>query len=230
MKSKNKHKFSESIKNKLDKHFSLNGVEVFVKDSPPKNVSIRKTVKALMGKIPSHLLSNLDIVYVGQFEDLKKKNFQAMYKDSAIYVSNELKSDSDLLDDLVHEVAHSVEEQYESLIYSDRKIEKEFINKRKQLWQILKDEGYSVELSAFLNTRYDQSFDQMLYLEIGYPILGIYTKNLFYSPYGCTSLREYFANGFEAFFMREEVFRLKKLSPVLYDRIVKLLQLKDNER
>ena len=60
------------------------------------------------------------------------------------------------------------------------------------------------------------------YDEIGYPTLGIYTSSLFYSPYGCTSLREYFANGFEAYFMREEIGRLKRISPVLYNKIVKL--------
>ncbi len=221
------HRFKNLIEKRTKNHFVISGIEVIIKDPPSKNVKVHKVLQDLLSRIPKHLLSNLDVIYIGQFEELKKRNFQAMYKNSAVFASNEIKSNDDLLDDLVHEVAHSVEDQYKSFIYSDNLIKKEFIEKRKSLWQILKDEGYSLELEDFLKAEYDVNFDKMLYMEIGYPILGIYTKNLFYSPYGCTSLREYFANGFEAFFMKENINRLKNVSPILYNRIVELLNLKE---
>ena len=150
-----------------------------------------------------------------------------MYKDSSIFVSNEIKSNEDLLDDLIHEIAHSVEDQYDSFIYSDNKIEKEFIYKRKKLWMILKDEGMDVSLEDFLETKYNQNFDEQLYLEIGYPTLRMFSRNIFYSPYACTSLREYFANGFEAFFMKEDIPLLKRVSPVLYNRIIDLMKIEE---
>ena len=62
----------------------------------------------------------------------------------------------------------------------------------------------------------------MLYQEIGYPILSILTASIFHSPYAATSLSEYFADAFEAFYMREELDRLKGISPKLYEKIVKL--------
>jgi len=219
-----------NIRKKTSKHFTFRGVETFVKDSLPEHVSMKSVVKKLFKSVPSYLLRNLDIIYVGQFEELKNRNIQAMYKDSSIFVTNECDSEEDLLDDLIHEVAHCVENNYGNIIYSDGKIEKEFINKRKQLWSTLKDEGYDVELSDFLNSEFDTQFDEMLYITIGYPMLSIHTVNLFYSPYGATSLREYFANGFEAFFMKEDINRLKNVSPLLYNKIVSLLNLENGEK
>ena len=39
---------------------------------------------------------------------------------------------------------------------------------------------------------------------------------LFASPYGATSLREYFANGFEKYFLGEAQ-HVKEVSPMLYN-------------
>lgn len=215
----------ESIRKKLDKNFTYKNVQVTVKDPLPNSIKIKKVIDKVFKKVPSHLLSNLDVIYVGKFKELEDRSLQAMYKNSAIFITNEQSSVDDMLDDLIHEIAHSIEEQYESIIYGDLKLEKEFINKRKQLWDSLRSDGYDVNLEDFLETKFNNSLDQFLYAEIGYPVLSLYSSNLFYSPYGCTSLREYFANGFEAFFMREEVHRLKKISPMLYTKLVELLQL-----
>lgn len=218
----------EYLKNKKHNHFVLNGVEISIKDDPPDNVDAKKVLKYIFNKIPNHLLTNFKTVNIGSFKALNKRNLQAMYSKSNIYISNKIKSNDDMLDDVIHEIAHSVEEKYKNFIYSDEKIKQEFLHKRKKLWNILKNEGYKADLTQFLNTEYDENFDKFLYLTIGYPVLGMYSKNIFYSPYGCTSLREYFANGFEAFFMRENISLLKKVSPVLYNRIVELSNIKEN--
>ena len=128
-----------------------------------------------------------------------------------------------MLDDIIHEVAHSVEEIYHDQIYSDNLIKKEFLKKRKKLWSILKQKGIEGDLSLFLNTEFTHEFDNFLYSKVGYDIMYLYITDLFYSPYGATSLREYFANGFEAFFMKQEVSRLKKVSPVLYSKLEQLI-------
>ena len=88
---------------------------------------------------------------------------------------------------------------------------------------MLKNEGFELELQHFLEPEYNETFDMFLYQEVGYPLLSSITTNLFYSPYGATSLREYFANGFEAFFLREEVSRLKVISPELFKKISELV-------
>tara|TARA_A100001015_G_scaffold321685_1_gene454093 strand:- start:7857 stop:8525 length:669 start_codon:yes stop_codon:yes gene_type:complete len=214
----------EYIKNKQQqsKSFNISGIEVTIKNQTRKNVSVRKTVETLVSVVPADLLRNVNTIQVGQFSELQDRQIQAMYKNSMIFVTNEQSSNDDLLDDLIHEVAHSVEEVELEFIYGDGGIKKEFLQKRKQMWIILKNKGFDIELGHFLNDEYVEDFDMFLYKEVGYSLLSSVIANLFYSPYGATSLREYFANGFEAFFMKEDIGRLKSISPILYKKISKL--------
>jgi len=212
------------IKNKKVKHFTANNIEIFIKDEVPEGVSVKNVVMALSKRIPDHLMRNIDSIYVGQFKFLKDREMQAAYENSSIFVTNEQDSESDMVDDMIHEVAHSVEELYMDFLYSDKKLEDEFINKRKIMWAKLKDRGYSVDLAKFLNPEYDREFDEFLYNDVGYPILSALASNIFHSPYAATSLSEYFADGFEAFYMNDEISRLKNESPKLYYKIIGLLE------
>ena len=207
------------IKNKKRNNFKVNGIQVFIKDEPPSHVDLKSAIITSLKLVPKHLLTNLETIYFGKFEHLEKLDLQAMYMNSSIFMSNEIEDEKEIIDDLVHEVAHSVEEVYKEEIYFDGKIEKEFLHKRKSLWFLMKEKGISVDLQDFLNTEYDENFDLFLYKEIGYPALSMYSTNLFYSPYAVTSLREYYANGFEAFFMKEDLPRLKRLSPKLFEKL-----------
>ena len=146
------------IKNKKTKHFIQNGINVFIKDSPSPSINIKSVIGKMINKIPNFLLRNLESIYVGQFKQLEDRDIQAMYENSSIFITNQHKDEDDMLDDLIHEVGHSVEEIYRHHIYFDRKIEKEFINKRKQLWHKLKKEGLDTNLSYFLETEYKSEF------------------------------------------------------------------------
>ena len=59
-----------------------------------------------------------------------------------------------MVDDIIHEIAHAVEEIAGSEIYGDDKIEIEFLGKRKRLESILKNEYYDVSQYDFLNSKY----------------------------------------------------------------------------
>ena len=203
--------------------FSISGINVFIKDKTPKNVSVKSTVHKLLSIVPKKLISNVHSIRVGKFQELEQRKIQALYKDSTIIVTNSQTSNEDLLDDLVHEVAHSVEELLNYSMYSDKKIEKEFLLKREKLWTRLGNKGFERPLEDFLSTSYNEAFDEFLHKTVGYSLLASLSYDLFYSPYGATSIREYFANGFEAFFLREHLGRLKVLSPILYKKISELL-------
>ena len=73
-----------------------------------------------------------------------------------------------------------------------------------------------------MDVEYRDAFDHFLYKEVGYPLLSSLTAGLFMSPYAATSLREYFANGFEWFFLKDQQTYLKQISPVLYNKLDKL--------
>ena len=210
---------------KKAKRFSWNGVEVIVKDEITNpDVSVRTVLTKISSKIPKRFLKNVDIIYIGDFEFFKERDIQAMYENSCIFVTNQQDDANDMCDDIVHEIAHSLEEIYRDIIYSDGELEKEFIQKRKHLYSILKSEGFKVSLFSFLEPMYKQDFDEFLYKDIGYPALNMLSANIFYSPYAATSLREYFANGFEALYYYKDYDFINKFCPQLFRKLTKILE------
>lgn len=176
---------------------------------------IKKTIETLT---PDFFFDNVDSFLVGYASEFFKgdREYNAMFKDGAIYLSPDQDNEKDLLDDILHELAHAVEEKNEEEIYGDGRLEREFLAKRNTLYHLLDDENYDIE--DYENPEYDYKFDQHLYKGIGYDKLRTISSGLFYSPYAITALREYWANGFENYLLGNRN-KLKELSPVLYDKI-----------
>ena len=218
----------KTIKNKQSKinRFTWKGVEIIIKDNILNpEVSIKSVLSKIDLKIPKKFLKNVDVIYVGDFDFFKERDIQAMYENSCIFVTNQQDSVDDMCDDIVHEIAHSLEEMYRDMIYSDGQIEKEFLQKRKQLYSILRGEGYEADLIDFLNPTYQQQFDQYLYKVVGYPALNMLGSSVFYSPYAATSLREYFANGFEALFYYGDYSFISKHCPKLFEKLNNIMEI-----
>ena len=68
--------------------------------------------------------------------------------------------------------------------------------------------------------------DDYLYQVVGYDRLNFIVSSygLFASPYAATSLQEYFANGFEHFFLDDRK-NLKECCPELYKKIEELYEI-----
>ena len=81
----------------------------------------------------------------------------------------------------------------------------------------------------FLQTNYDRELDKYFYEDVGYATMASMSIGMFYSPYAATSLREYFANGFENFFLKDSNY-LKDISPFLYKKINNLVDKAEKER
>ncbi len=204
---------------------------VYIKDQLPYGFDLDYVLETIENLIPRNFFENIDTIYIGKFKDFENGDlpFNAKYKDNALYVTNEQDSENDMMDDIVHEVAHAVEERFEDQIYSDFTIENEYKGKKRTLYHILDQEGYEPSAEQFDNVEYDKYFDRYLYKVVEYPTLSALTTGLFYSPYAITSLKEYFANGFENYFLRDQNY-LKKTSPILYSRIVDLLNYTEGEK
>jgi hypothetical protein len=209
--------------------YNFAGLNVFVKDSLPPEVQVESVFSKFLSNIPRHFIDNVDGVYVGQFKFLQDRDLNAMFKDGAIFTTNFQDSESDMLDDLFHETAHAVEDKYSAAIYQDGFLENEFLGKRQKLYQLLESQGYDVGQVNFLDVEYSLPFDEFLYKQVGYASLATVTMGLFYSPYGATSLREYFATGFEAYYYNKDLPYLKKISPRLYEKLF-LLERINEER
>jgi hypothetical protein len=199
-----------------------NSIPVMIKDFPTAGVDIDAALIRLEQRIPAWCFANVDIVYIGVFDVFLERDVEAVYEDGAIYVFSDLTTTEDFVESVGHEVAHAVEEAITDELYADSALETEFVGKRRRLQHMLRAEGYEYELGSFTNVEYETGFDDFLYKEVGYPVLTALTSGLFMSPYAATSLREYFANGFEWFFLKNQKTFLKQISPMLYYKLDKL--------
>ena len=217
----------ESIKKgkNLRDSWSLNGIQIFIKDKLPKEFDMKFVVNFINSRIPNHLMKGVDVIYVGEFEEMERRDINAFFEDGAIYVTNIQDNEMDMIDDIIHEIAHAVEREYTNQIYSGS-IEKEFIGKRERLYFILKGEDYEVSPVFKIKTEYDREIDDFLYHEVGYENLNMLVNGLFVSAYASTSLSEYFARGFEEYFMGD-INYLRKLCPVLYNILESLKDMEE---
>lgn len=209
--------------NQVINFYTPSGLHVYFNNTPPKGIDVEKVIANVEKIIPHHLRSEVEMIVVGQIEAFVKHNFNAMYEGGTIYVSNEQKNEKDMLDDIIHEFAHSVEEPYGYDIYGDSKIKQEFLEKRQVLHDILWKSGFKAPKSLFNEIDFNPKFDDFLYKKVGYDKLSRLSVGVFISSYAPTSLREYFATGFAEFFMYpDQQTYLQKICPQLYKKIYEL--------
>jgi len=192
---------------------------VFVVNEVGPEIDLPSFCQEVENLIPQRLLAALDVVYIGEFRQLAGRN--ATYADGAIYITSEEPTNHDMIEDFVHEVAHALETIHGRKIYTENLIQ-EFKGKRKRLYYILRGQGYEINPLLYDFTEYNEKFDNFLANEVGYPTLLSLTMGLFVSPYGATSIQEYFANGFEKYFL-DNPRRVRDISPILYKKIEEII-------
>ena len=208
-------------------YFVFSDISIFVQDPLSAEVHLNSVLQTVENSLPRKFIENtgVEMILIGQFQDLIDREIQSVWKpdEASIYVTNEQDSEEDMIDDLMHEFAHATEDRFGFEIYSDDQIEKEFLQKRRHLHDLLSAHGYKLPLSSFLEIAYNKEFDKFLYKEVGYEKLTFLTAGLFTSPYAATSLREYFATGFEEYFLPNgDRGSLQHMSPALYNKITLL--------
>lgn len=198
----------------------FNRIVVYQQNPLPDGISVEEAIQQIEGSVPQYFCNDIDSIFVGQFPFLVERELEALYENGAIYITNEQETVEDFVADLVHEIAHAVEETYPLDIYGDGVLESEFLAKRRTMREILTAHDLCpYGLDVFLNSDYSAEFDTYLYQDIGYDLLGSLLEGLFVSPYGATSLREYFANCFEEFFTGDP-YHVKSITPAAYNKLV----------
>jgi hypothetical protein len=200
------------------KQYELYGrIFIHIENPLPNTVSIKQVIKNIEEKLPEHILYDVDSIYVGNFQALNDREVDSIYISGTILIKNNIPNNQELYKTLVHEFAHAVEEASKDVIYGDGEVADELLRKRKYLFSIIKDD-YDIDKKVFFNLNYTEQLDKFFYKEIGYDNMHVLTANLFLSPYGCTSLREYFANGFE-FYFNDKQQDVRKISPAVFRKI-----------
>ena len=118
--------------------YTSTGIHVYFKDQMhDHSVDVEKVVTRLESLIPTQLLSEVEMIIIGHFDEFDERNINAFYKDGALHISNLQMDEDGLLDDMIHETAHAVEIAYGQQIYADSKIKDEFLRKRNHLSDVV---------------------------------------------------------------------------------------------
>ena len=200
-------------------HYFHRGINFIISNPLPKDIDITRVMDLLRSNLPSDCYDNVDNVYIGQFEKLKKRDLSALHYNNNLYIDNNVKSERDLIDDLIHEFAHSYEENNSEKLYEDGQIINEFLGKRNRLHDLLAQyTDHELNYFDFINIEFNKEFDDFLHKKVGYDTIRNVAPTLFIRPYAATCLREYFATGFENYYLTGGT-ELKKISPILYGKI-----------
>jgi len=209
-------------------YYIFHNIALYVRTPLPEHVDLHYVLRTVEGLLPQDIIEStgVEMILIGEFEELAEREIQSVWKqdEGTIMVTNEQDSNEDMIDDIVHEFAHATEDKYGFELYADDAIESEFLLKRRHLYDILSAHGYNKPLQDYMHIGYRQEFDQFLHKEVGYEKLAHFTMGLFTSPYAATSVREYFASGFEEYFLESgDRATLGQISPALYTKLSELL-------
>ena len=210
----------EKVENST-RYFRFGGIDVIEVDPVPEGIDLQAIFYSLEKLFPARYFKDLEEVRIEHIPEFDQRSTNAMYRDGVFYITNQQDDAKDIIDDVIHEFAHHLEMLYPTEIYSDENLKKEFLKKRAQLEFELRSEGYWTKEYDFRDLKFDNDFDIFLYKRVGKQMLRMTTANIFIRPYAAVSLREYFATGFEAYYMGNKDL-LKQLSPVLYNKIERL--------
>jgi hypothetical protein len=202
------------------REYSMFGdIQVYIKDPITGDVDMSMVIRRIEKSIPRDFTSGVELIIVGQFDELDKRGVKAAFLDGAIYVTNNQKNSDDIFDDLVHEVSHSIEKTHAGILFSDGELVSEYLGKKNRLIDMLTVDGHLVPPDVVDEVEYNKEFDEFLHYELGYEKAGNYTEGLFIDSYAAVSLSEYFATGFESYYVDMNGGDLQKISPTLHEKI-----------
>ena len=82
--------------------YTPSGIHVYFKDPIQNDVDVESVVAKLESKIPLHLLSEIEMIIVGWFDEFAERSVNAFYDSGTVYVTNLQDDEEDLYDDIVH--------------------------------------------------------------------------------------------------------------------------------
>ena len=67
--------------------YTSSGLHVFFKD-PVENVDVEKVISKVESILPIHLLSEIEMIIFGWFDEFEERNLNAFYDGGTLYISN----------------------------------------------------------------------------------------------------------------------------------------------
>ena len=108
-------------------YYLNNEIPVWSEDPLPEHINLRAVLDKIEQMMPTAYFRYVDAVKIGTFPEMIDRELNAMYSDGVLYISNFQASEEDMYDDIIHEMAHAVEDNNRDLIYGDQRLMVEFL-------------------------------------------------------------------------------------------------------
>lgn len=111
-------------------HRLFNKIDISILDPSITNVNIENGLHEIERKIPEGLFTEIDIIYVGDFDFLNIEGCCSKFMDNAIYLCKEAYCENDIVYDIVMALGESLEKKYMHLFYDKKAV----LNEIKTYW------------------------------------------------------------------------------------------------
>tara|TARA_B100000900_G_C20442543_1_gene659643 strand:- start:27 stop:482 length:456 start_codon:yes stop_codon:yes gene_type:complete len=103
----------------MQTHRLFNQIDISLLSSFPDSVNIKNVVTFIEHEVPDYLFSEIDVIYVGNFDFLTKEFKTSKFMENAIYLSDTITTDEDVLYNVAKSLSDSLEEKHTHLIFED---------------------------------------------------------------------------------------------------------------
>ena len=107
----------------------FNNIDVSFLKPYGQNIDLRGVLDEIESKVPESLFSEIEIIYVGEFDFLDDDGVSSKFMDNAIYLCNRAYYESDIVYDIISALGASIEKKYMYLFYGNEKLTEEFENR-----------------------------------------------------------------------------------------------------
>jgi len=74
--------------NKMNNFYTSSGISVYIKDPLINGIDMEEIMQFVENKIPSKFMTEVEMVIVGEIEEFRERQINALYKDGCLYITN----------------------------------------------------------------------------------------------------------------------------------------------
>jgi hypothetical protein len=211
------------IQESANRKQSIHGVPVSDQINIGQRLNLSLIKDWIEANIPRKAFNDIIEVCFTNEAEYNERMINAYYdrESRCIFLSDKQENEKDCINDIVHELSHALQERYGQHVFMDGELKKEFVSKRMKMASVLHRAGYDeIPRRSYAMVEYSNLLDEYFFNIVGYQKINSLLGATFPSAYACTSLEEYYAEGFEAYYCKENGRSyLKKYCPVLFAKL-----------
>jgi hypothetical protein len=172
-----------------------NSITVYQANKLPTGMKMSRIMKIIEKKIPSYFLSEIESLIIADISKITED--EHLLEGNTIFISNEHYCEDLLIENFIIAAGESLFDKYEHLIY-DKELEKEFLEKRRDLYYDLVKIYKKIALSDFLILEMSGEFTKSM-KKIDFNDVIYNTQKYFINYDSCLSIKNYFSHLFNSY-------------------------------